>query len=107
MTAQITTNPAIDACVAVLQADIDGTLENARHEGISDNDLMRVLSAASRLYAARAEARETYPPPVANNEVTATDVLVTVSEMIRAVDLNLFDLSMWFNRPRAEQGARR
>jgi hypothetical protein len=107
MTAQTMTSPAIDACVAALQTDIDGTLKSARHEGISDNDLMRVLSAASRLYAARAEARETYPPPVADNEVTATDVLIIVSEMIRAVDLNLFDLSMWFNRPRADQGARR
>jgi hypothetical protein len=41
--------------------------------------------------------------------VTPTDVVVTVSEILRAVNLNTFDLSMWFNRPRPpreEEGSR-
>ena len=99
----VTKGPArapIEGCLAALQA----ALADARHEGVCDRDLRRLLTAAVRLYAARAAAREIYPAPVAVGELTATDVVVTVSEMIRAVDLNLFDLSMWFNRARPVQG---
>ena len=67
---------------------------------ISDDDLARVMSAAVRLYAGRAEARDTFPPPVHREKVTATDVAVTVSEMVQVVDLNMFDLSMRHGRTR-------
>jgi hypothetical protein len=53
-----------------------------------------------RLYAAKSEDAPEELPPVAPEAVTATDVVVTVSAMVRAAGLNLFDLSMWFNRPR-------
>jgi hypothetical protein len=50
-----------------------------------------------RLYAAKAEADE--PPAVITSElVTPTDIVVTVSALIRSVGLNLWDVSMWFNR---------
>jgi hypothetical protein len=71
---------------------------------LSDDDLRHVLSAAVRLYAARAEARDEFPVPLTAPEVTATDVAITVSEMIRAVDMNLFDLSMWHGRRRGRTG---
>jgi hypothetical protein len=31
--------------------------------------------------------------------VTATETAVTACAMIRAADLNLFDIAMWFQRP--------
>jgi hypothetical protein len=67
---------------------------------ISDNDLASVMTAAMRLYAARAEARDAFPPPLLRDKITATDVAVTVSEMVQVVDLNMFDLSMWHGRTR-------
>lgn len=63
-------------------------------------DLERVLTAAAKLYAAKAEAETTPPPPVSADKITPTEVVVVVSEMMRAVDLNLFDLSMWYRRAR-------
>jgi hypothetical protein len=66
--------------------------------GLSDEDITQVLTAAVRLYAARAEARGEYPPPLVGEKVTATDVAVTVSEMVRVANLNMFDLSMWHGR---------
>jgi len=38
--------------------------------------------------------------PVNKERVTPTDIVVTVSGLIRAVGLNLWDVSMWFNRER-------
>ena len=36
--------------------------------------------------------------PITPSSVTPTDVVVTVSDLIRAAGLNLWDVSMWFNR---------
>jgi hypothetical protein len=72
--------------------------------GLSDEDITQVLTAAVRLYAARAEARDDYPAPLAREKVTATDVAITVSEMVRVADLNMFDLSMWHGRTRGRGG---
>jgi hypothetical protein len=57
------------------------------------------MTAAVRLYAARSERTGEFPPPIAA-DLSATEVVTVVSEMIRAVNLNLFDLSMWHGRPR-------
>jgi hypothetical protein len=72
--------------------------------GLSDDDIAQVLTAAVRLYAARAEIRDEYPPPLVREKVTATDVAITVSEMVRIADLNMFDLSMWHGRTRGGGG---
>jgi hypothetical protein len=67
---------------------------------ISSADLEHVLTAAVKLYAAKAEAEAMPAPPVSADKITPTEVVVVVSEMMRAVDLNLFDLSMWYRRAR-------
>jgi hypothetical protein len=73
-------------------------LSAGKPEQVSDAELERVMTAAVRLYAAKAETAEQPAPPVASEHVTPTDIVVTVSAMIRAVGLNLWDVSMWFNR---------
>ena len=67
---------------------------------LSDAELADVMTAAVRLYAARVEARDAFPPPLIATQVTATDVVIAVSEMVRVADINTFDLSMWMSRPR-------
>ena len=67
---------------------------------VTDEQLARAMTAAVKLYSARAEATSNFPPPLDRGRVTATDVLVAICEMIRVADVNLFDLSMWFGRPR-------
>jgi hypothetical protein len=73
-------------------------LSSGRPDQVSDAELERVMTAAVRLYAAKAEVEEKPTPPVTAERVTPTDIVVTVSAMIRAVGLNLWDVSMWFNR---------
>ena len=78
-------------------AAAERALESGKLDGVSDAELERVMTAAVRLYAAKVEG-DTSPQVVAPDRVTPTDIVVTVSAMIRAVGLNLWDLSMWFNR---------
>jgi hypothetical protein len=65
---------------------------------VSDVDLERVMTAAVRLYAAKTEADAPPAAPIAATVVTPTEVVVTVSDMLKTAGLNLWDLSMWFNR---------
>ena len=88
------------ACVADFVRLVQQDLSQPEAGQLSDDELAQVMTAAVRLYAARVEARDQCPQPLQTGEVTATDVAITASEMIRAVDINLFDLSMWHGRPR-------
>ena len=63
----------------------------------SDDELARAVTAAIRLYAARAEQTEQYPLPL-TDDATATDAIVAVTEMMRCADLNAFDANMWLSR---------
>ena len=60
--------------------------------------------AGARLYARKVDEEGRDFSPVRDPaSLTATDVAVTVTALLRAADLNLFDLAMWTNRaPRAE-----
>ena len=65
---------------------------------VSDAELERVLTAAVRLYAAKSESDKPPAQPITPSAVTPTEVVVMASDLIRAVGLNLWDVSMWFNR---------
>jgi hypothetical protein len=73
-------------------------LATGRLERVSDAELERIMTAAVRLYAAKAEADGSPARPVTPELVTPTDVVVTVSALIKSAGLNLWDVSMWFNR---------
>lgn len=88
-------SPALSFAEAARRALADGD-----HASISDAELEAALTAAVKLYAARAELRQELPPPLTESDVTPTEVVVVASEMIRVVDLNPFDLSMWYRRAR-------
>jgi hypothetical protein len=76
------------------------TLSSGDFSRIASTELERVITAAVKLYAAKAEVEETLAAPVSAEEVTPTEVVVVVSEMLRAVNLSLFDLAMWYRRPK-------
>jgi hypothetical protein len=73
-------------------------LLSGRPEQVADADLERVMTAAVRLYAAKADADAPPAQPVTPSAVTPTDIVVIVSDLIRTAGLNLWDVSMWFNR---------
>ena len=75
----------------------DQAVQSGKLDSVSDAELERVMTAAVRLYAAKSES-DTPPAVVTSELVTPTDIVVTVSALIRSVGLNLWDVSMWFNR---------
>ena len=75
-------------------------------EQVADATVQKLLTAGARLFAAKVLTEERYFAPFvaeAPATATATDVVTTVSEMLRQADLNTFDLAMWFNRPRYDE----
>jgi hypothetical protein len=85
--------PGVDFVEAAERALGSGMLEQ-----VTDAELERVMTAAVRLYAAKAESENPTVRPITPEMVTPTDVVVTVSALIRSAGLNLWDVSMWFNR---------
>ncbi|MBI3433841.1 MAG: hypothetical protein HY056_01995 [Proteobacteria bacterium] len=79
-------------------AAAERALASGDFDAVPDGALERVMTAAIRLYAAKTERDVPAPRPFAPEQVTPTDVVVTVSDMIRTAGLNLWDVSMWFGR---------
>jgi hypothetical protein len=73
-------------------------LASGELDAVADAELARVLTAAMRLYSAKTESDNPPSAPIEPQKVTPTEVVVTVSDMIRAAGLNLWDVSMWFRR---------
>jgi hypothetical protein len=67
----------------------DGTLDL-----VSAEALQALIAAACRLYSARSEAGEQFTP-VPKHSISATDVMLTASGLLRAADLAVFELGMW------------
>ena len=82
-------------------AEVGAALARGEPQRISDATLHRVFAAAVKAYAAKAEGAEDRHTPFEQNAVTATETVVAASAMIRAANLNLLDLAMWFRRPMA------
>jgi len=84
----------VDFCAAARNA-----LKHGKPDAISDKMLQKVLTAAVKVYAAKVERRGHDVAPFAHGAVTATETVVTACGLIRAADLNMFDVAIWFHRP--------
>jgi hypothetical protein len=80
---------ALRVAAVIERSIVDGKLDM-----VSAEALQKVLAAACRLYTARIEAGEQIAT-VPKNSITATDVMVTASGLLKAVDLAVFELGMW------------
>ena len=75
---------------AVLERSIvDGNLDL-----VAADALQSLIAAACRVYTARREAGEQIMP-IPKNSISATDVMVTASGLLKAADLAVFELGMW------------
>ena len=82
---------------------VERALMDGETEDIPDETVQRLLTAGTKLFANKVEMEERFFSPYTGPEaVTATDVVMTCSDMLRAVNLSTFDLAMWFQRPRPD-----
>jgi hypothetical protein len=84
-----------DAGFAAMAA---AALARGEPDAVPDDLLRKTLAAAVKVYAAKAERRGGALAPFADGAVTATESVVAACALIRAADLNLFDVAMWFHR---------
>jgi hypothetical protein len=83
---------------AAFCAQADDALANGKPEAVPDESLQRVLSSAVRLYAAKSEDRAQELPPFGDTPVNATEAVTAICAIMRAADINFFDLQMWYRR---------
>ncbi len=62
---------------------------------LSNEALQRVLGDAVRVYAARMQAGDKFRPFAPGSGITATDVMVAGTAMMKAVNVQLFEFGMW------------
>lgn len=75
--------------------------EQGEANRISDEALAKIITASVRLYYAKAEGDGRTPPTVlaeGSETLSPTEMLTTVSEMLRALRLGPMELGLWFRR---------
>lgn len=68
---------------------------------ISDQAVAQIMTAAIRLYVAKTDGEERTFRPIAgerDSEMTATELLSAVSELLRALHLGPMELALWYRR---------
>jgi hypothetical protein len=64
-------------------------------ERIADADLRKLLAGALRLYAVKAEHGMRTPLPPDVGGLTVDDAMVAVTDILHALNVQVFELSMW------------
>jgi len=64
-------------------------------ERISDPALRAVIANAVRLYAVKAENGMRTPLPPGGGGLTITDAMLLATDLLHALNVQLFELSMW------------
>lgn len=77
-----------------LASVLEGSIVDGKLDLVSAEALQKLMAAACRVYTARLEAGEQIMP-VPKNSISATDVMVTASGLLKAADLAVFELGMW------------
>jgi len=86
----------LEAAAAAAFAAAEQVVADGATDRISDETVQRLLTAGTRLFAHKVEQeRREFLPLTAPNAVTATEAVVVLSGLLRAVNLSIFDLSMW------------
>jgi hypothetical protein len=77
-----------------LAATLERGIVDGKLDVVTAEALQKLIAAACRVYTARVEAGEQFTP-IAKNSISATDVMVTASGLLKAADLAVFELGMW------------
>jgi hypothetical protein len=62
---------------------------------VTDADLRALIAGAARLYAVKAENGMRTPLPPDKGGVTIDDTMILATDLLHALNVQLFELSMW------------
>jgi hypothetical protein len=91
----------IDRYAADLHRSAKELVTKGEAARVSDEALAQIITAAVRLYYAKSELEDRAVPAIVQEgaeTLTATEMLVAVSEMLRDVQLGPMELGLWFRR---------
>jgi hypothetical protein len=91
----------IDRMAGDLLRDSRELVETNQASRVSDEAVAQILTAALRLYVAKSDGEERTFAPIAgrnDSELTPTELLSAVSEMLRAMRLGPMELALWYRR---------
>lgn len=74
---------------------VSSVLADGRQGDVPEEAVQRLLTVATKLYAARRSGSDRSFAPFLADAVTATEAAITMSAMLEAVNLELFDLELW------------
>jgi hypothetical protein len=96
----------LSALVAGLGTQIDRTIQAGEVDQVPPEDVTRLVSGAVKLYAAAVEeaAPGAETVRVIDGTVSTTEAMVVACALLRAHNLNPFDLALWFQRAAPARG---
>ena len=83
------------AAATQLAAEIERGLKSGKPEMLSPEAVQALMAAVCKSYAAHLEAGGDYMPIGQKSGVTPTDIMVMASKLLRAGNLQVFELGMW------------
>lgn len=87
----------LSGAVAAVRQQIDEATQAGELGAVLSDDITSLLTAAIKLYAAYEEELETEIPPI-DATVSTTEAMVLACALLRAQQMNPFDLAVWFQR---------
>ena len=91
----------IEGMAANLLAATRDLIQRGEASRVSDEAVAQIMTAAIRLYVAKSDGEERTFRPIAgrkDEELTATELLSAVSELLRALRLGPMELALWYRR---------
>ncbi|HTI87972.1 MAG TPA: hypothetical protein VL966_15310 [Alphaproteobacteria bacterium] len=74
---------------------IEQALKEGRLDVLTPEAMQVLIAALCKLYSANVEQGAPYLPVNSRSGVTPTDVMVVASKLLRATNLQVFELGMW------------
>ena len=87
--------PPIDDLVRELLQRVEAIDPGSLAESASDRTIQQLLTVAVKLYASKLEDEVVLFPFTGDDVLTPTEVGMTVGHMIKAADIDLFELVSW------------
>lgn len=91
----------VDRAAAVAWERAAQAIERGEWDRIPDETVARLMTAALKLYAAKADGGNRTPRPLLGSDeatVTATEALTAVTEVLRALRLGPMEFGLWSRR---------